>query len=71
MPRTTLRFRLSGPEVQQNLVHEFSLHPDVTVELGDDHVIRVETSDVPGAVWEVRATILMFDDRATEITGQP
>ncbi|MET0766343.1 MAG: hypothetical protein ABWY50_01740 [Aeromicrobium sp.] len=70
MPRIILGFSLSGPEVQQNLLHEFSLHHDVAASARDDCVILVETSDLPAAVWEVRATIGMFDDRATEITGQ-
>lgn len=72
MPRTILVFRLSGPLAQQNLLHEFSLHHDVTAsadELGGVPVIRVETSDADGAVWDVRATVGMFDDEAFEIEG--
>lgn len=73
MPRITLVFALSGPQTQQNLLHEFSLHHDV-VATGTDHpdgaAIRVETSDVPGAIWEVRATVGLFDDRAAEISDQ-
>lgn len=70
LPRTTLEFRLSGPSVQQDLLHEFSLHHDVTASVEDVDgvpVIRVETSSVAGAVWDVRATIGMFDDAAVEI----
>lgn len=73
MPRITLEFTLSGPQVQKDLLHEFSLHHDVdasAVDRGDAHVIRVETSDAPGAMWEVRATVGMFDDRASEIVDQ-
>jgi hypothetical protein len=71
LPRITLVFALSGPRIQQDLLQEFSLHHDVTAaaEAGAN-MIRVETSDAAGAVWDVRATIGMFDDRATEITGQ-
>ena len=72
MPRKTLAFRLSGPLVQQNLLHEFSLHHDVTAsaeQIDGAPVIRVETSDADGAVWDVRATVGMFDDQASEIDG--
>lgn len=70
LPRTTLEFRLSGPLVQQNLIHEFSLHHDVTAtahQVDGVPVIRVETSDAGGAAWDVRATVGMFDDDAIEI----
>lgn len=73
MPRTILEFTLSGPEVQQDLLHEFSLHHDVeasVVRRGETCVLRVETSDAPPAMWEVRATVGMFDDRAAEIVDQ-
>ncbi|MET0932028.1 MAG: hypothetical protein ABWX74_21105 [Aeromicrobium sp.] len=73
MPRITLAFTLSGPQVQQDLVHEFSLHVDVTATVAggeDSCVLLVETSDAPNALWEVRATIGMFDDRAIEMTDQ-
>lgn len=68
----TLVFRLSGPLVQQSLLQEFSLHHDVVAsadEVDGDPAIRVETSDADGAVWDVRATVGMFDDLATEIDG--
>lgn len=70
MPRTILVFRLSGPLAQQNLLQEFSLHHDVSAsadEVGGSPAIRVETSDVGGAVWDIRATVGMFDDEAFEI----
>ncbi|MET0932057.1 MAG: hypothetical protein ABWX74_21255 [Aeromicrobium sp.] len=73
MPRIILEFTLSGPQAQQDLLQEFSLHHDVDATAADragSHGIRVETSDAPGAMWEVRATIGMFDDRAAEITDQ-
>jgi hypothetical protein len=74
LPRITLEFTLSGSQVQQDLLQEFALHHDVdasAADRGDVHVIRVETSDAPGAMWEVRATVGMFDDRAAELTDQP
>lgn len=70
LPRTTLEFRLSGPLVQQNLLREFSLHQDVTAsadEIDGVAVIRVETCTVAAAMWDVRATVGMFDDHAIEI----
>lgn len=73
MPRITLQFALSGPQAQADLLHEFSLHHDVDASVTDDGgacLLRVETSDAPAAMWEVRATVGMFDDCAAEITGQ-
>jgi succinate dehydrogenase/fumarate reductase flavoprotein subunit len=71
LPRITLVFTVGGPQIQQDLLNEFSLHHDVVAtgdERNDAYLLRVETSDAAGAVWEVRATIGMFDDNATEIT---
>lgn len=73
MRRTTLTFRLSGHDVQRDLVHEFALHHDVIVSAtgADGHaVIAVETLDAPAALWDVRATVGMFDDHAEEIGDQ-
>lgn len=73
MPRITLEFALSASHLQHDLLREFALHHDVVavVEQRDGIcLLRVETSDTPGAAWEVRATIGMFDDRATEISAQ-
>jgi hypothetical protein len=72
LPRITLEFTLSGPQIQQDLLHEFSLHHDVVAvpDTEDACVLRVETSDLPGAMWEVRATVGMFDDGATETRRQ-
>lgn len=70
LPRTTLVFTLSGTQVQQDLLHEFSLHDGVSVFADDiegSAAIRVETTDSASAVWDVRATIGMFDDGATEL----
>jgi hypothetical protein len=72
LPRVTLLFTLSGPQIQSDLIHEFSLHRDVKAsayEYQGAPAIRVETSDGAGAVWEVRSTVGLFDDRATEIRG--
>lgn len=73
MPRITLAFIVSEPQIQQDLLGEFSHHHDVVAtadEVDGTHVLRVETSDAAGAVWEVRATIGMFDDRAVEVPRQ-
>ena len=73
MPRITLEIALSAPQLQHDLLREFSLHRDVVavIEQRDDVcLLIVETSDLPLAAWEVRATVGMFDDRSVEITGQ-
>ncbi|NRQ49162.1 hypothetical protein [Aeromicrobium stalagmiti] len=73
MPRTTLVFSLSSSQAQRDLLHEFSLHRDldatgeVTAGLP---TIQVVVGDVATRVWEVRATVGMFDDAATEVGGQ-
>jgi len=71
--RTTLTFRLSGPDIQRDLLHEFALHRDVIAHaLNGDGTskIAVQTLDTPAAVWDVRATISMFDDHAEELESQ-
>ena len=70
MARITLVFRLSGPQAQQDLLREFSLHHDVAAvadRVDGSPVVRVETTDSASAVWDVRATIGMYDDAATEL----
>lgn len=74
LPRITLLFALSGPQVQIDLLHEFSLHRNVTAaaaEVDGDPAISIETSDAETAVWEVRGTVGLFDDAAVEVDGQP
>jgi hypothetical protein len=66
-----LGFSVSGSRIQQDLLKEFSLHRDVVASADADRIIRVETNDSPIAMWEVRATVRMFDDAATEIDGHP
>jgi len=71
--RTTLTFRLSGPDIQRALLHEFALHHDVVAHALDGDgtsKISVQTLDAPAALWDVRATVGMFDDHAKEITSQ-
>jgi hypothetical protein len=71
--RITLTFRLSGPDVQRDLIHEFALHPQVTASAVDSDgapTIMVETLDAPTALWDVRATVGMFDDHAKEVDRQ-
>ncbi|VXC55286.1 hypothetical protein [Aeromicrobium sp. 9AM] len=70
MRRTTLTFRLSDPAIQRDLLHEFALHQDVIVAgiISSGHpTITVETRDAPDALWDVRATVGMFDDLAEEV----
>lgn len=73
MRRTTLIFRLSHPDVERDLLHEFALHGDVTasaVERGGTPTIAVDAPDAPATLWDVRATVGMFDDRAEEVGAQ-
>lgn len=72
MRRTTLTFRLSGDHILRDLLHEFALHRNVIVSSVEDHVptIAVETLDAPAALWDVRATVGMFDDHALEVDSQ-
>ena len=73
MRRITLTFRLSGHDVQRDLIHEFALHHQVTASAVDSDgppTIVVETIDAPTALWDVRATVGMFDDHAKEV-GRP
>ena len=73
MRRITLTFRLSGHDVQRDLIHEFALHHQVTACAADSDgapTIMVETIDAPTALWDVRATVGMFDDHAKEV-GRP
>ncbi len=70
MRRTTLTFRLSGHGIQQDLLHEFALHREVIASAvdADGHpAIAVETRDAPAALWDVRATVGMFDETAEEV----
>ena len=73
MRRITLTFRLSGPHILRDLLHEFALHHNVIVSsIESDHAptIAVETLDAPAALWDVRATVGMFDDHALEVEPQ-
>jgi hypothetical protein len=68
-----LVFTLSDPRAQVDLLHEFTLHDGVVAEaheIDGRPAIRVETQDSVGTVWDVRATVGMFDDRAVEQGGQ-
>ncbi|WP_157432434.1 hypothetical protein [Aeromicrobium sp. Root472D3] len=73
MARITLVFTLSDPRAQVDLLHEFTLHDGVVATPDDvdgSPAIRVETHDSVSTVWDVRATIGMFDDRAREQQDQ-
>lgn len=71
MPRTTLTFRLSGAAHQQDLLHEFGLHDGVVVrqaEIDGQRLLTVETNGAHPSLWDVRATVGLFDDRAVEVS---
>ncbi|MBD8608702.1 hypothetical protein IFT73_17745 [Aeromicrobium sp. CFBP 8757] len=73
MTRITLVFTLSDPRAQVDLLHEFTLHDGVVATAADidgSPAIRVETHDSVSTVWDVRATVGMFDDRAREQQDQ-
>lgn len=73
LTRITLRFALSGPESQSDLLREFAMHDGVEVRSGSAGglpVIEVDTFDTVTTAWDVRATVGMFDDAATEIGAQ-
>ena len=73
MPRITLVFTLSDPRAQADLLHELALHDGVVAtahEVGGAPAIRVEVQDSASTLWEVRATVGMFDDAAREEPGQ-
>jgi len=71
--RTILTFRLSGADIQRDLLHEFALHHDVVASAldGDGTAkIAVQTINSPAALWDVRATVGIFDDGAEELEAQ-
>lgn len=73
MRRITLTFRLSGHHILRDLLHEFALHHNVivsSIESDRAPTIAVETLDAPAALWDVRATVGMFDDNALEVEAQ-
>jgi hypothetical protein len=69
LPRITLVFALSDPRAQTDLLHEFALHDGVVAtadQIDGAPAIRVEAQDAVSALWDVRATVGMFDERARE-----
>ena len=73
MPRITLVFALSDARAQADLLREFALHDGVVStpdEVDGAPAIRVEAQDAISTLWDVRATVGMFDDRACERTAQ-
>jgi hypothetical protein len=73
LPRTTLVFTLSDLRAQTDLLREFAVHDHivaVAVEIDGHPAIRVEAHDSVGSLWDVRATVGMFDDGARERTAQ-
>lgn len=73
LTRTALTFRLSGPAPLPDLLREFALHKGVvthTTGSSDQPLLTVETGDTQAAIWDVRTTIGIFDDRAVEVPNQ-
>ena len=73
MPRITLVFALSDLRAQADLLREFALHDGVVAtpdEVDGSPAIRVEAQDAVSTLWEVRATVGMFDDLAREWSAQ-
>lgn len=73
MPRITLVFTLSERRAQADLLREFSLHDGVVAaadEIDGSPAIRIEAHDSVSTLWDVRATVGMFDDRAREQGAQ-
>ncbi|MFC5676870.1 hypothetical protein [Aeromicrobium endophyticum] len=73
MPRITLVFTLSDPRAQADLLREFALHDGVVAtpdEVEGAPAIRIEARDAVSSLWDVRATVGMFDDLAREWSAQ-
>jgi len=73
LPRSTLVFTVSAPQIQSDLLHEFSLHADVVAtadQIDGRPALIVQTNGSAGAMWDVRATVGMYDDHAAELTDQ-
>lgn len=69
LPRVLLTFKLSDTSQMPDLLREFALHDDVVARADRDGVVlTVETGDSTPAMWDVRATVGMFDDQAVEVT---
>jgi hypothetical protein len=69
--RVRLTFTLCATDYVADLLHEFSLHDDVhaTVDAsGESYLLTVDVPDTTSAIWDVRATVGMFDDAAVETT---
>lgn len=70
--RIVLMFRLSSLQRQQHLLEEFELYGgDGVVARAVEHegfpALAVETYDSSTSLWEIRATVGLFDDVALEI----
>jgi len=71
--RIVLLFRLTSTQHQQHLLDEFEHHGGDGVVASaaaydGSPALSVETYDQSGSLWEIRATVGMFDDAAVEIT---
>jgi hypothetical protein len=52
-------------------LHEFGLHDGVVVrqaEIDGQRLLTVETNGAHPSLWDVRATVGLFDDRAVEVS---
>jgi hypothetical protein len=70
LSRITLHFTLSDERILWALVEEFSLHAGVDARASGDVTLSVETDDRPESLWDVRATVAMFDD-AAQVSEMP
>lgn len=67
-----MTFRLSGPHPLADLLLELAQHDDWVVRVaGHEHrpEVTVEAADSATAMWDVRATVGMFDDGSVELPG--
>jgi hypothetical protein len=70
LTRVSLTFRLSGESRQSDLAREFELHEGVATRASESDgqvVLIVETDDSDAAIWDVRATVGIFDEQAVEL----
>lgn len=66
---TVLCFRLSDPSLASDVLHELSFHNGITTHhdpSDDPYRLRVELTGDPARLWEVRATVRLFDPAVEE-----
>jgi hypothetical protein len=70
LTRIALTFTLSGETQQEDLLREFALHDGVVAHASgsaDQPLLTVQTNDIHAAIWDVRATVGIFDEGAVEV----